>query len=91
MVDPSEFTFGFEFIKDYFVAFNTLYLIWMVAYYTIILGICRNRIKRKNHWTFIAMQVDQSKTATKLKNKYGMAAACFYFSIKHYIYCVVNG
>lgn len=90
-VDPEQFTFSFDFVKTYFLAFNIFYFTWSAIYYSIILGVARIRIKEKGYWTLLQMSVDNSKIATNIKKKYGMAAAIIYFAVAHYIYSAVVG
>lgn len=83
--------FDMTFVKDVFIAFNKGYITWAVLYYTVIMGICRERIQKRKYWSFFQMNTDNSKTGTNLKNKYGIWAAAVYFSAKHYLYCLIIG
>ena len=90
-IDVEEFKLDLQFVIDCIVAFNYFYVLWAAFYFTFILGIRRRKIIENNYWTFIDMQVDKNKIATKLKAKYGMWLACIYFSLNHYVYWIVNG
>ena len=82
-IDPNEFQFGLEFLLECFVAFNLFYLSWAAVYYMIITGVCRSRIQRKGYWTLLKMQIDKSKKAIELREKYGQWAPTLYFAVLH--------
>lgn len=90
-LDPNEIQFDFQFAKELFIAFNLIYVLWAVVYYSIILVIKRKRIEEKNYWTLIQMQVDLNKRATELKKTYGLWAAALFFGSKHYFYAMALG
>ena len=85
LYDAKNDTFSWSFVKDYYFAALTMYLIWNVGYYLLVFIVLEKRIKERKYQTLVAYHITKNTGAGKIFAKYGPEYEGLMYCISHAI------
>ena len=85
LYDAKQDVFSFEFIKNYYFAAITTYLLWSVVYYLIVFVFAKSRIENRKYMTLMKYYDERGGKESKLFNSMGKPYAGLIYLASHFL------